>query len=146
MAKIHILVGTVMGTSLSVAKTAQTVLEGFGHQVHLFETFEASALDPNTVVLACTSSTGMGDLPENIVPLYLHLTQDFPRIAGMKYGVISLGDSSYPNFAQAGHRLDEAFADIGAQRTGEILVLDALSDEAPEKATKIWLEEWQQLI
>ncbi len=146
MAHIHIIVGSVMGTALQVANRAQAQLNEAGHTTRLFESHHPDVFQDNTALLVCTSSTGMGDLPQNIVPFYLALTSDFPRIAGTPYGIISLGDSSYPNFAQAGHTIDEALADIGAQREGDVLVLDALAVEDYDTAAEAWLNQWQAQI
>lgn len=148
MAAIHIIVGSVMGTALEVAQTVQQVLHHAGHQVRTNAGFRKGQLDENPaeITLICTSNTGMGDLPVNIVPFYEHLKNDFPRIAGRRYGVINLGDSSYPNFAQAGKTLDEAMADLGAQRVGEPLVLDAIYVDDPSAEARTWAEAWSRQL
>ncbi len=149
MAHINIVVGTVMGTTLDVAKTAQSILEGAGHSASLVESYSGSDMsifDPSSILLVCTSSTGMGDLPQNIVPFYLTLTQKFPAIAGMKFGLISLGDSSYPNFAQAGNIIEEALLDIGAVSLGDKLVLDAITVDDHEEEAEKWLQSWVALL
>ncbi len=138
-----------MGTSLEVARAAKTVLENCGHEVTAYENFapeNTAVFDPNSVLLVCCSSTGMGDLPQNITPFYQVLTTQFPRIAGMAYGVISLGDSSYPNFAQAGKTIDEALADIGAARLGEMLILDATQTQDHAADASKWVSEWASLL
>lgn len=136
-----------MGTALEVAQAVAATLEGCGHTVKINPQFQPGQLDdPDEVLLVCTSNTGMGDLPANIAPLYAHLVTDFPPIAGRRYGIINLGDSSYPNFAQAGVTLDEALADLGAQRVGEPLVLDAiLTDDHADEACD-WAMQWEQLL
>ncbi|MFL0803219.1 MAG: flavodoxin domain-containing protein [Agarilytica sp.] len=149
MAKVNIVVGSVMGTSLEVAQAAKTVLESSEHTVAIYENFSpenAAVFDPQSILLVCCSSTGMGDLPQNIAPFYQVLTTQFPPIAGMAYGVISLGDSSYPNFAQAGKTIDEALADIGAARLGEILILDATQTQNHTADAQAWLTEWANLL
>ena len=109
MAAIHIIVGSVMGTALEVAQAVAQSLRSAGHETRLNPAFSKGQLEQNPaeIILIVTSNTGMGDLPMNIAPLYAHLKNDYPRIAGRRYGVINLGDSSYPNFAQAGKTLDE---------------------------------------
>ena len=82
----------------------------------------------------------------NIEPIYLHLTRDYPRIAGKRYGVINLADSSYNTFNEAGRMLDAAFADLGAVRIGEPLVLDACSGDNPETQTRDWIHAWGQSL
>lgn len=148
MAAIHIIVGSVMGTALEVAQAVQQIFSAAGHDVRVNPDFRKGQLDenPGEVILICTSNTGMGDLPLNIVPFYEHLKNDFPRIAGRRYGVINLGDSSYPNFAQAGKTLDDAMADLGAQRIGEPLVLDAIYSDDPAAEARTWAQDWSELI
>lgn len=148
MAAIHIIVGSVMGTALEVAQTLEQTLTAAGHQVRVNPSFVRGQLDENPVdvILICTSNTGMGDLPQNIVPFYEHLKNDYPNVAGRRYGVINLGDSSYPNFAQAGNTLDEALADLGAQRIGEPLVLDAMYIDEPTAEARAWAQVWSQQL
>ena len=38
--------------------------------------------------------------------------------------------------------MDDAFADLGAQRIGEPLVLDASSGDDPEPLTEDWVANW----
>lgn len=146
MAKIDIVVGSVMGTALGVARHAAKLLESNGHTITLHEIFRQKSLDNDTNLLICTSSTGMGDLPESIAPFYRFLLTSNPPIANMPYGVISLGDSSYPNFAQAGTTIDEALSDLGAKRCGDILVMDAIYEDDHEQTAAIWLEQWHQQL
>jgi MioC protein len=147
MAQIQIIVGTVMGTALEVAEAVAATLEGCGHGVSVDAAYQADHLgSDDEVLLICTSNTGMGDLPANITPFYAHLLSAPPNLAGRRYGVINLGDSSYPNFAQAGQTLDEALADIGAVRVGKPLVLDAIltTDHADEACA--WAMQWEQQL
>lgn len=148
MAAIHIIVGSVMGTALEVAQAVAHSLRSAGHEACLNPAFKKGQLEQNPaeVILVVTSNTGMGDLPMNIAPFFEHLKNDYPRIAGRRYGIINLGDSSYPNFAQAGKTLDEAMADLGAQRIGEPLVLDAIyvDDHAAEAVA--WAQEWSATL
>ncbi|MDO6425077.1 hypothetical protein Q4521_21530, partial [Saccharophagus degradans] len=59
---------------------------------------------------------------------------------------INLGDSSYPNFAQAGTTIDEVMADIGASRVGTPCVLDAIYVDDPEEEACDWAKKWAQLL
>ncbi|WP_188150544.1 flavodoxin domain-containing protein [Teredinibacter waterburyi] len=144
MATIHIIVGSVMGTAEALANWIANELQSSPLNVRVNREFKAGELfnSADEVVLVCTSNTGMGDLPQNIQPLLTHIGNDYPAIAGRGYGIINLGDSSYPNFAQAGQTLNEAFADIGATLIGEPLVIDALDDQSPEQLCSAWLSSW----
>jgi MioC protein len=148
MSKIQIMVGSVFGGAEQVAELAAELLRNLGHTVNINTYARPQDLmqDPEEVILLCHSNTGAGELPDNIQPLYLHLTRDYPRIAGRRYGVINLGDSSYSTFNEAGQMLDAAFADLGAQRIGEPLVLDACSGDDMATLTREWVGNWAGLL
>lgn len=144
MANIQILVGSVYGAAEQVAEIAATQLRNIGHQVTINTYARAQDLlrDPTEILLLCHSNTGSGDLPDNIQDIYLHLTRDYPKLAGKKYGVINLADSCYTTFNEAGVRLNQAFADLGAVLIGEPLVLDASSGDNTDSLTTQWIQNW----
>ncbi|MES2824451.1 MAG: flavodoxin domain-containing protein [Pseudomonadota bacterium] len=144
MTKIQIIIGSVFGGAEQIADIAAAKLRELGHSVFVNTYASAADLirDNEEVLLLCHSNTGAGDLPDNILPVYLHLTRDYPRLAGKRYGVINLGDSSYSTFNDAGRMLDAAFADLGAVRIGEPLVLDACSGDDPQPVTIAWITAW----
>ena len=148
MAQIQIMIGSIYGGAEHVAEIAAKQLRELGHEVTLntYARPEDLMRAANEILLLCHSNTGSGELPDNIQPIYLHITRDYPRIAGKRYGVINLGDSSYSTFNDAGRMLDAAFADLGAVRIGEPLVLDACSSDNPETLTCDWVKEWATLL
>jgi len=148
MANIQILVGSVYGAAEQVAEIAAEKLRELGHQVTLNTYARAQDLvrDADEVLLLCHSNTGAGELPDNIEPIYLHITRDYPRIAGKRYGVINLADSSYNTFNEAGRMLDAAFADLGAVRIGEPLIIDACSGDNPATLATDWVNDWAKLL
>ncbi len=144
MSKVQILVGSVYGGAEQVAELAAEDLRSQGHQVEINTYARAQDLvrDPSEVFLLCHSNTGSGELPDSLQPVYLHLTRDYPRLAGRRYGVINLADSSYTTFNEAGVMLDAAFADLGAKRIGEPLILDAMTGDDPTSLTRDWIASW----
>lgn len=142
MSTIHIIVGSVMGTATHMAQTIQSELQhhGLSTRLDLAFTPQESALAQDEVLIVCTSNTGMGDLPENIRPFHTYLSNSYPAIAGKPFAIINLGDSSYPNFAQAGQTIYDALCDLGATPFGDTLVMDALSDENYDDAAKSWVQ------
>lgn len=144
MASIQILVGSVMGTAEQVAAVTAEKLRTFGHTVSVnsYPTVSDIMAAPEDVLLLCTSNTGAGDLPDNILPLYLELTRDYPALAGRRFGAINLGDSSYATFNEGGRALTAAFEDLGAQQIGETLVIDASEGDDPELCAAAWINEW----
>ncbi|MEM1190150.1 MAG: flavodoxin domain-containing protein [Pseudomonadota bacterium] len=142
LVKLLIIVGSVMGTSEGVAHfLARELTDKFQPEVSLNADVNDLTRDPDELLLFCTSNTGCGDLPDNIMPLYLKLLSEPPNIAGRRYALINLGDSTYPTFGEAGMTLNAALEDIGAVPIAEPLVIDASVDRYPQKIALDWLRE-----
>ena len=60
--------------------------------------------------------------------------------------MINLGDSSYTTFNEGGRALDEAFADLGARRIGDPLVLDACEGLDAEEESIDWIRDWAKQL
>lgn len=148
MSKIQILVGSVTGTAQEIAHEVAEELAAAGHEASINDQPTAADLlrDPEEILLFCTSNTGAGDLPGNLQPLYRQLITEYPAIAGQRYGLINLGDSSYMTFGDAGQQLDETLADLGAQRLGDALLLDASSGDEPQPIARAWTKQWVKLL
>lgn len=150
MSKIGIFVGTVYGNSLAVAEIAQEILEERGHEVVVFD--EPTLNDwqlynsGNEIVLIVTSSTGQGDLPDSIAPLFNEINDVVGYQPDLRYGLIALGDSSYESFCGAGLRFDEVLTEQSATRIGDILFIDAIEVDVPEEFAKPWVEAWSELL
>ena len=142
MAEVGIFVGTMYGNSLLVAEEAETILTGLGHQAKVFEDPMVADWESYTgkYVLVVTSTTGQGDLPDSIVPLFNDL-QDMYQ-PHLRYGIIALGDSSYANFCGGGKRFDALLQEQSAQRIGDMLMIDASEDPEPESVSNPWVEQW----
>jgi flavodoxin len=147
MAEVGIFVGTMYGNALLVAEEAQAILGEQGHQAKVFEDpgLEAWQYYRNHYVLVVTSTTGQGDLPDGIVPLF-EAIKEIGWQPELKYGLIALGDSTYENFCGGGRQFDELLQEQGASRVGEMLTIDASEDPEPEVITNPWVEGWGKLL
>ncbi|MEQ1967520.1 flavodoxin [Xenorhabdus nematophila] len=148
MAKIGVFVGTVYGNALAVAEEAQQILRQQGHEVEVFEEATLAQWQAylQQVVLVITSTTGQGDLPDNIQPLYADLCDKLGYQPDLCYGMVALGDSSYDTFCGGGHTFDELLQEQGAKRIGDMLVIDAIEVAEPEVFAQGWIEEWGALL
>ncbi|MFW5405542.1 flavodoxin [Pectobacterium carotovorum] len=148
MAQIGIFVGTVYGNALLVAEEAENILRDRGHEVKVFEdaTLESWLDYREQTVLVVTSTTGQGQLPDSIVLLYAALREKGGYQPALRYGVIALGDSSYPNFCSGGHLFDALLQEIGAKRLGDVLEIDAVEHPEPEVMSCPWVEAWADLV
>lgn len=145
MAGISIFVGTVYGSALSTARAVAEALRGAGHQVALYDRdLDLSQLTgDDRAILICTSTTGSGDIPPNLLPLYLQLRDRFPLLNGRPFGVITLGDSSYfDTYGAAGQQMEELLLELGGHPLKERLLIDALETTTPEEDALPWALDW----
>lgn len=146
MADIGIFVGTMYGNALLVAEEAEAILSGLGHKAKVFEDPEIQDWEPYSgkYVLVVTSTTGQGDLPDSIVPLYEGMKDMYQP--HLRYGIIALGDSTYANFCGGGKTFDALLQEQGARRIGDMLMIDAREDPEPESVSNPWVEQWASLL
>ncbi len=148
MAEVGIFVGTVYGNALLVAEEAEPLLVAAGHQVKIFEdpTLDDWKRYEKQVALVITSTTGQGDLPDSIAPLFRAIKDSLGYQPALRYGVIALGDSSYDDFCGAGKKFAELLQDQSAVRVGDVLMVDAAENPEPEELTSPWVAQWAKLI
>ncbi len=142
MAQVSIVVGSVYGTASFVGEELQVALEAAGHAVTLSEpaAIEAVTARGLEVLIAVSSTTGAGDLPENIAPFFTALVDQWPRIDHLKFAVVGLGDTTFGDtFNGAAITLDRQLAEMGAQRLAEPLLLDACETVNPEEDAVPWV-------
>ena len=119
-------------------KKQEAILTGQGHKATVFEDPEFSDWLPyqDKYVLVVTSTTGQGDLPDSIVPLFQGIKDSLGFQPNLRYGIIALGDSSYANFCNGGKQFDALLQEQSAKRIGEMLKIDA-SEELNRKRNQI---------
>ncbi|WP_069383653.1 flavodoxin domain-containing protein [Halomonas caseinilytica] len=145
MPMLKIFVGTVYGGALDVAEQVAPLFEQAGYEVSIFDqpTLDDLIGSPTDLALFCTSTTGSGDYPGNLVAFVRELEAKSPGLVGLKYGMIAMGDSSYvDSFCGAGRSLDEVLRGQGAERLGERLEVDAMETFMPDDAALPWVDEW----
>jgi MioC protein len=143
MAKIALIVGSVYGAAQYVAEEAQPLLTGLGHEVARYEEAKLDeVLSFNADIwLLISSTTGQGDIPDNLLPFFLDVQSRFPLLSGKKFAVIALGDSSYDTFCGAGEQLRELLLEIQGTELAPMLRIDAGETLEPETIALPWLEQ-----
>ena len=136
---IEILVGSQMGAAEYVAEQVAETLVQAGYEINIHLKPELDHLNPTNVWLVITSTYGAGDLPDNIQPFADQLAQDRRDLTTLSYAVITLGDSSYDTFCQAGKTLSLLLQQQGAKQLVTNLEIDVLTADLPEDQALVWL-------
>lgn len=149
MARIHVVFGSVYGAAEQLAQTLTQTLTGKGHQAVLFDNPDLAGViqDRPDALLVVTSTTGQGDIPDNLVPFFVALKDAFPMLNGLPYGVITLGDSSYGDtYCGAGEQFDTLLDELGGHAVSAPLKVDACETLDPEGDALPWLDNWSAAL
>ncbi|WGE54563.1 assimilatory sulfite reductase (NADPH) flavoprotein subunit [Actinobacillus equuli subsp. equuli] len=117
--KVTVLSASQTGNAKSVAdKLAERLTtEGVNVTRTSLKDYKAKNIADEKLVLLVTSTQGEGEAPEEGVMLLKLLNgKKAPKLDRLQFAVLGLGDSSYPNFCQAGKDFDQRFYDLGATR------------------------------
>jgi MioC protein len=142
---ITILVGTVNGNAQSVAEALQMSADDIGAAIDVLpmDGLTISVFDTPGVLLVCTSTTGVGDVPGNATGLLASLDNEARYLGHVRYGLVALGDSSYgDSFLGGAKQFDAKLQDLGARRLGDMCVIDAMETVSPEQDAVAWLQAW----
>jgi MioC protein len=146
--KVAIVSGSVYGTAEEVARHAERQLKAAGLEAWYKANMsldELLAFAPDAF-LTVTSTTGMGEVPDNLLPLYSELRDRLPAWSGKPAAVLALGDSSYDTFCGAGELIRELYAELGLSEAVEMLRLDSSETVTPETDAEPWLQAFAKAL
>jgi len=147
---VALISGSVYGAAEDVARHAAQLLKAAGHHCYFDPRGDLAALlaSKPEALLGITSTTGMGELPDNLLPLYGELRDQLPApLRGLPGAIIGLGDSSYSDsFCGGGELLAELFEELGVRQVAPMLRLDASESVTPETDAEPWLAQFVQLL
>jgi len=138
--KLLILYATESGNAEALAGKAKQDAAKRGFAARLLDMGDATVgqLENAGSVIVIAATWGDGEPPQRAAPFYRALMSDAaPRLDGVKFGVLALGDSSYAQFCETGKAIDARFEALGAARAADRIDLD-LDYEAQAKT---WLTE-----
>src|ERR1700722_12551876 len=136
--KLLVLYATESGNSEALAAKAkqEAAKLGFAVRVQDVADIDVQSLKDAGTVIAIISTWGDGEPPQRAAPFFRAFMGDAaPRLDGVKFAVLALGDSSYAQFCESGRQVDARFEALGAARVAARIDLD-LDYEA---GAKTWL-------
>ena len=136
--RVRVLYGSETGNAERVAEVLTTAARARGLDVALGmldDVAPADLADRGCLLVVC-STTGEGDMPYNADRFWVALSADSaPRLDGLSFAVLGLGDSGYFDFCQAAVDLDKRFDELGARRLRELQTCDFDYEDAAARWT-----------
>lgn len=116
--KITLAYGTETGNSKKLATTLAGIIKKKGIQVKLADLsqYKPKDLAKEEFFFVVISTQGEGEPPALAKKFYDYIYENEINLSGLKFGVLALGDTSYPLFCQTGEDVDSRFEILGAQR------------------------------
>ena len=153
--KITITYGTESGNSKKLATefASKAKKQGIAAKVVSLDQYRLNDLPKEEYFFAVVSTQGEGDPPASAKKFYDHIHNNGFKLDKLKYGVLALGDTSYPLFCKAGEDVDNQLDKLGGKRIVPLQkcdtdyesdadqwftqVLKSLSENTPGQATMV---------
>ena len=137
--KITIAYGTETGNSKKLASdfAAKAKRSGINAKLVSLDQYRMNDLPKEEYFLTIISTHGEGEPPAAAKKFYDHIHTNGFKTEKLKYGVLALGDTSYPLFCKAGEDVDEQLQKVGGERIVSLVKCD--TDYQIEAET--WFEE-----
>lgn len=132
---ITVLYGSETGNAQSLAELLDQRLTENGYTVTLssMDAFKTKELKKVEDLFIVSATHGEGDPPDNAITFheFLH-SRKAPKLEGVRYSVLALGDESYEFFCQTGKDFDARLAELGGERLTDRVDCDLDFDEPAE--------------
>ncbi|MEO5626711.1 MAG: assimilatory sulfite reductase (NADPH) flavoprotein subunit [Dokdonella sp.] len=138
--RLTIIYGSQTGNARRLAEKLAHDAENAGLAVRLLraDVYPQRELKSERLLYIVISTQGDGDPPDDARGLVEFVVgKRVPPLVDLKYAVLGLGDSSYPQFCAIGRRLDARLAELGATR----VLAAGEADVDIETVATPWLEQ-----
>jgi sulfite reductase (NADPH) flavoprotein alpha-component len=139
-ARLTVLYGSQTGNAKRLAEELgrRATSSGLAVRVIRADSYPTRELKQERLLYVVISTQGDAEPPDDSRALVEFLQgARAPKLEGLRYAVLGLGDSSYPQFCAIGRQLDERLTTLGAQR----LLPAGEADVDLETVTQPWLEQ-----
>lgn len=143
--RLSVVYGSQTGNAKRLAEQFAQKAEAAGLQVRLVraDAYPTRELKSERLLVVVISTQGDGEPPDDARGFVEFLLgKRAPELKELKFGVLGLGDSSYPQFCEIGRALDARLAELGASR----LLDRADADVDVDSIAKPWAERALQLV
>jgi sulfite reductase (NADPH) flavoprotein alpha-component len=144
ISRLTVVYGTESGNSKRLAQefAGRLKKKGLPARVVSLDQYRLADLSKEQYLVVVLSTQGEGEPPQAAKKFYDHLHQASLSLPELHYGVLALGDSSYPLFCKAGEDVDGQLHRLGAQRLLEVQKCD--TDFEGDAHT--WYEQLEQRL
>ncbi|MFA7602827.1 MAG: assimilatory sulfite reductase (NADPH) flavoprotein subunit [Novosphingobium sp.] len=141
---LTILYGTETGNAAELARMLEAALkeQGLACAIGDMADYKVRQFAQEQDLLVIVSTYGEGDPPQPATGFFEFVeSRKAPKLAGARFAVLALGDSTYEYYCQAGKRLDQRFEELGAQRLAARVDCDVDYEEPAEAWIKAIVEQ-----
>lgn len=140
---LTILYGTETGNARDLGKALalSAAARGLDPQLSDMADYKVRQLKDAEDMLVIVSTYGEGDPPQPAMGFFEFIEgKRAPRLDQLRFSVLSLGDSTYEKYCEAGKRLDRRLEELGASRLAERVDCDVDYEDAAGEWSNALLE------
>ncbi|WNL48024.1 assimilatory sulfite reductase (NADPH) flavoprotein subunit [Dyella sp. BiH032] len=144
-----VLYGSQTGNARRVAERLAKRIEATGLVVRLVraDAYQPKEWAQERYLAIVISTQGEGEPPDDARGLLDFIAgRRAPRLPSLRYGVLALGDSSYPQFCAIGRQLDARLAELGATRLQPLAEADVDVDAVAAPWLDATLERVREVL
>lgn len=147
--KLYVLYGSRTGNSESAARLAWEYAKYLGIECELLNmrSFDFNRMKNMKNLLIAVSTHGEGDPPAVVEDFYNYMhSGEAPRLDGLRFSVLALGDSSYKDYCKTGHDFRKRLLELGAKELSLIVECDIDFEEKAKKWVKDAVSAFEKML